>query len=98
MGSSAAYHLAARGNRVLGLEKFGPAHDQGSSHGGSRITRQSYFERPDYVPLLLRACELFEKLAQDTGREVIELTGGVMVGQPESLTVAGSRRSAEQWG
>jgi sarcosine oxidase len=98
MGSSAAYHLAARGNRVLGLEKFGPAHDQGSSHGGSRITRQSYFESPDYVPLLLRAYELFEKLAQDTGREVIKLTGGVMVGQPESLTVAGSRRSAEQWG
>jgi sarcosine oxidase len=98
MGSSAAYHLAARGQRVLGLEKFGPAHDQGSSHGGSRVTRQSYFESPEYVPLLLRAYELFDKLAQDTGREVIKLTGGVMAGQPESLTVAGSRRSAEQWG
>jgi sarcosine oxidase len=98
MGSSAAYHLAARGHRVLGLEKFGPAHDQGSSHGGSRVTRQSYFESPEYVPLLLRAYELFEKLAQDTGREVIKLTGGVMVGPPESLTVSGSRRSAEQWG
>jgi sarcosine oxidase len=98
MGSAAAYHLAARGHRVLGLEKFGPAHDQGSSHGGSRITRQSYFESPDYVPLLLRAYELFDKLARDSGRDVITLTGGVMVGPPDSLTVAGSRRSAEQWG
>ena len=98
MGSSAAYHLAARGQRVLGLEKFGPAHDQGSSHGGSRITRQSYFESPDYVPLLLRAYDLFDKLARDSGRDVITLTGGVMVGQPDSLTVSGSRRSAEQWG
>src|SRR5207245_1574000 len=44
MGSAAAYHLAARGQRVLGLEKFTPAHDKGSSHGGSRIIRQSYFE------------------------------------------------------
>ncbi|WP_033340329.1 N-methyl-L-tryptophan oxidase [Catenuloplanes japonicus] len=98
MGSSAAYHLAARGQRVLGLEKFGPAHDQGASHGGSRITRQSYFEDPAYVPLLLNAYELWERLARDSGADVITLTGGLMIGPPGSRTVAGSRRSAEQWG
>lgn len=98
MGSAAAYHLAARGRRVLGLERFGPAHDRGSSHGGSRITRQSYFEDPAYVPLLLRAYELWHRLARDAGRDVITLTGGVMVGRPDSRTVDGSRRSAEQWG
>jgi len=98
MGSAAAYHLAARGQRVLGLERFGPAHDRGSSHGDSRITRQSYFEDPAYVPLLLRAYELWDKLARDSGRDVITLTGGVMVGRPDSRTVDGSRRSAEQWG
>ena len=70
MGSAAAYHLAASGQRVLGLEKFTPAHDKGSSHGGSRIIRQSYFEDPAYVPLLLRAYELWDQLAADTGREV----------------------------
>jgi sarcosine oxidase len=98
MGSAAAYRLAARGQRVLGLEKFGPAHDRGASHGGSRITRQSYFEGPDYVPLLLRAYELWHELAALSGKEVIRLTGGVMVGRPASRTVAGSRQSAEQWG
>lgn len=98
MGSATAYHLAARGYRVLGLEKFGPAHDQGASHGGSRITRQSYFEGPDYVPLLLRAYELWDKLARDSGREVIRRTGGVMCGLPASRTVSGSLASAEQWG
>ena len=41
MGSAAAYHLAARGQRVLGLERHTPAHDKGSSHGGSRITRRT---------------------------------------------------------
>ena len=71
MGSAAAYHLAARGKRVLGLEKFTPAHDKGSSHGGSRIIRQSYFEDPAYVPLLLRAYELWDKLAADAQREVL---------------------------
>ncbi|MDP9792079.1 sarcosine oxidase [Catenuloplanes nepalensis] len=98
MGSSAAYHLAARGQRVLGLERFGPAHDQGASHGGSRITRQSYFEDPAYVPLLLRSYELWDRLAVDSGADVMTLCGGLMIGPPDSRTVAGSRRSAEQWG
>jgi sarcosine oxidase len=98
MGSAAAYHLAARGHRVLGLEKYGPAHDRGASHGGSRIIRQSYFEGPEYVPLLLRSYELFERLAADSGHDLIRLTGGLMVGRPDSRTVAGSRLSAERWG
>ena len=68
MGSAAAAHLAARGQRVLGLERFGPAHDRGSSHGGSRIIRQSYFEDPAYVPLLLRAYELWDQLRATPGR------------------------------
>lgn len=97
MGSAAAYHLAARGQRVLGLEKFTPAHDKGSSHGGSRIIRQSYFEDPAYVPLLLRAYELWDRLALDSAREVYRMTGGVFIGPPDSLTVAGSLRASRQW-
>src|SRR3954468_5036426 len=98
MGSAAAAHLAARGQRVLGLERFGPAHDQGSSHGGSRITRQAYFEDPAYVPLILRSYELWERLQRDSGRDLLTLTGGLFMGPPGSLTVEGSRRTAEQWG
>lgn len=97
MGSAAAYHLAARGQRVLGLEKFTPAHDRGSSHGGSRIIRQSYFEDPAYVPLLLRAYELWDRLASDSGREVYRMTGGLFIGPPDSLTVAGSLRASREW-
>jgi glycine/D-amino acid oxidase-like deaminating enzyme len=42
MGSAAAAHAALRGKRVLGLEQFQPAHDQGSSHGRSRVIRLAY--------------------------------------------------------
>lgn len=97
MGSAAAYHLAKRGLRVLGLEKFTPAHDKGSSHGGSRVIRQAYFEDPAYVPLLLRAYELWEELAQTSGQEVYRVTGGLFIGPPDSLTVAGSLRAALEW-
>ena len=94
MGSAAAAHLAARGLRVIGLERFGPAHALGSSHGGSRIIRQSYFEDPAYVPLLRRAYELWRKVEQDTGTELMTLTGGLYFGRPEMPIVAGALASA----
>ncbi len=98
MGSAAAYQLAGRGQRVLGLEKYTPPHEKGSSHGRSRIIRQAYFEDPAYVPLLLRAYELWEQLGRDSGEEVLTITGGLMVGQPDSDLVAGSRESADKHG
>src|SRR6478736_8048236 len=97
MGSAAAAHLAGRGVRVLGLERFGPAHALGSSHGGSRIIRQSYFEDPAYVPLLLRAYELWDQLETDSGADLMTLTGGLYFGPADSLTVAGSLRAAREW-
>lgn len=52
--------------QVLGLEQFEIAHDQGSSHGLSRIIRLAYFEDPSYVPLLKRSYELWRELEQKT--------------------------------
>jgi len=98
MGSAAAYRIAQRGLRVLGIDRHAPAHNQGSSHGGSRITRQAYFEDPAYVPLLLRAAELWPEVEAATGRRILHTTGGVMVGKSTSRTVAGSLASAQQWG
>lgn len=98
MGSAAAAHTAVRGQRVLGLEQFQPAHDQGSSHGRSRVIRLAYFEHPDYVPLLRRAYELWRQLESMSGRHVLQLTGGLMMGEPESAVVSGSLGSAKAYG
>ncbi len=98
MGSAAAYQLAARRQRVLGLERHTPAHDRGSSHGQSRIIRQAYFEDPAYVPLLLRAYELWRQIEAETGQDLLLATGGLMIGAPESGVVRGAIRSAEEWG
>ena len=46
MGSAAAYHLAKRGWRVLGIEQFSIPHEFGSSHGVTRIIRLAYSEHP----------------------------------------------------
>jgi sarcosine oxidase len=98
MGSATAYQLALRGKRVLGLEQFPPAHDRGSSHGHSRVIRQAYFEDPAYVPLLLRAYELWRQIERETGATLLTVTGGLMIGPPDSQTVQGARHSAEEWG
>ena len=94
MGSAAAYHLASRGKRVLGIEQFAPAHDKGSSHGGSRIIRQAYYEHPAYVPLVLRAYELWEQLEHDSASDLLRITGGLAIGPPGSEVVQGTIASA----
>lgn len=96
MGSAAAYHAAQRGQRVLGIERYTIAHTLGSSHGRSRIIRQAYFEHPAYVPLLLRAYELWRQIERDSGTHLLTITGGLMIGSPESHTVAGALRSAQE--
>ena len=97
-GSAVVAELASRGLRVLGIEQHGVAHDLGSSHGGSRVIRQAYFEDPAYVPLLLRAYERWRELELATGTQLLTETGGLMVGPRSSKTVTGSLASAEQWG
>ena len=58
-GSSALWRLAARGVDVVGIERFGAGHGQGSSHGETRLFRVACQEHPDLVPLARRAGELW---------------------------------------
>ena len=98
MGSAACYHLAGRGVRVLGLERFGVPHGMGSAHGHSRMIRLAYFEHPDYVPLLRRSYALWDELSAELGRPVIHVTGGLMLGPPGAEVLEGSLRSAREHG
>ena len=93
-GSGALYHLARRGVRVLGIEQFGVAHDRGSSHGETRIIRKAYFEHPDYVPLLVRAYELWRELESECGRTLMHLGGLMLAGPPEGEAIAGAKLAA----
>jgi sarcosine oxidase len=93
-GSAAADSLAQRGLRVLGLDRFSPPHTTGSSHGGSRIIREAYFEDGAYVPLVRRAYELWHDLEQRSGETLLVPTGGMTIGAPDGALVRGARQSA----
>ncbi|TDR94967.1 N-methyl-L-tryptophan oxidase [Enterovirga rhinocerotis] len=90
MGSAACWHLARRGVRVLGLERFDIPHTMGSSHGFNRIIRLAYFEDPSYVPLLRRAYENWRELESRFGEQLLFITGSVDAGPAGSAMVEGS--------
>ncbi|MFC4029879.1 FAD-dependent oxidoreductase [Streptomyces polygonati] len=85
MGSSAAWHLAARGDEVVLLEQFAPGHDRGSSHGSSRIFRLAYAD-PFYLGLAVRALPLWQRLEEETGIGVLALTGAVDHGPARTVS------------
>jgi monomeric sarcosine oxidase len=97
VGSSAAFHLARRGQSVLALERFSPGHDRGSSHGQTRIIRKAYFEHADYVPLLQRAYVLWAELEQLTALQLYEPVGLVEFGPPDGVVVSGVLGCAEKY-
>ena len=90
MGSAALAGLARRGARALGVERFAPGHDNGSSHGGTRVIRLGYFEHPSYVPLLRRAYELWRELEAASGRKLLHITGIAEIGSPDGAVVRGT--------
>src|SRR6202171_1220705 len=96
MGIPAAFHLAKNARVLLGLYCFTPPHSYGSSHGQTRIIREAYFEHPLYVPLVQRAYELWTELERLSGRDLLRITGGLMIGRPDGALVSGARCSAEQ--
>lgn len=98
MGSATLYHLARRGVRVLGIEQFAPLHNRGSSHGDSRIIRETYFEHPLYVPLVQRAHELWRELESASGTKLLTVNGGLMIGWADWSVVTGTLRSAREHG
>ncbi|MCX7622475.1 MAG: N-methyl-L-tryptophan oxidase [Thermomicrobium sp.] len=98
MGAAAVSAVARRGYRVVGLEQYPPFHARGSSHGKTRIIREAYFESSEYVPLVQRSYQLWEELAERTGRRLLLVTGGVSIGRPDSPFITGARESAVRHG
>ncbi len=96
VGSAALFHLAKAGLRVLGLDRFPPGHDRGSSHGESRVIRRSYFEHSNYVPLLNTAYQLWDELSELAGQSLLHRTGVLYFGDPNGVVVKGVLESARQ--
>jgi sarcosine oxidase len=98
MGSAAAASLARRGCRVIGLERYWPTHDHGSSHGESRAIRLAYFSDPAHVPFAQEAYSLWQRLERDSGTELLTPCDAVIVGPENGQELRASITVAEQLG
>jgi len=86
LGSAAAWHLARRGHRVVGLERFELGHTRGASHDTSRILRHSY-HTPGYVELTLEAYADWADLEEAAGERLVTTVGGLDLFPPDPAIV-----------
>jgi len=82
VGSAALYQAAKLGAAVIGIDRFTPPHEQGSSHGETRITRQAIGEGREFVPLVLRSNEIWNELEADSGRSLLTRNGCLVLAVP----------------
>lgn len=87
MGSASLYHLAARGVKVLGLDRFNPPHNRGSSHGETRITRLVTGEGDVFVPIVQRSHQLWRELEAATGETLFTQTGVLYLGNKDGALI-----------
>ena len=91
-GLSICARLGLAGHDVSGFEQFEPLHERGSSHGDTRIMRLSPGEGEIYLRLARRSAPLWRTWEGLAGRPLIDWTGGLMAGPPDSVFVAACQR------
>ena len=97
VGAATAYQLAQRGQRVALLERFGFAHDKGSSHGHSRIFRFAY-DTPDYARLAMDALRAWRELEDDAGEQLFTHTGGLDLGPSGTVSLEQTAQALQMVG
>ena len=81
VGSATLHRLALLGVKAIGIDRFDPPHDRGSTHGETRITRLSIAEGPAYVPLARRSHAIWRELEAQTGETLFAQIGMLVIGE-----------------
>ncbi|MCH2693732.1 MAG: N-methyl-L-tryptophan oxidase [Acidobacteriia bacterium] len=94
MGSFAALELAKRKLSVIGFDKYSPPHEEGSHGGDTRAFRTVYTEHPNYVPLIKRSLQIWDRLAEEWDLPLLTRSGVISIGDPQSELIKGIVQSA----
>lgn len=97
VGAAAGYYAAMSGLSVLMLDSHTPPHRHGSHHGDTRIIRHAYGEGEKYVPLVLRAQQLWEKLEEVSAVQLFHRSGVLNIGPATSEFMRNVENSATQY-
>lgn len=64
---------------MLGLDRFAPPHDLGSSHGETRITRAAVGEGGAYAPLVAASHRIWRELEAETSEDLFRACGAIVI-------------------
>lgn len=78
-GAATLYQLAKAGVSAIGIDRFAPPHDRGSSHGDTRITRAGVGEGAAYTPLVARSHQIWRELEADAGEQLYLACGHLLI-------------------
>jgi sarcosine oxidase len=98
VGSWALHSASSHGTKAIGVEMFDLGHAKGSSHGGARVTRNAYFEHPDYVPLIRWSTDHIRALEREVGESLMERCGTLLLARRGADLLTASAESARQFG
>lgn len=82
MGAATLFQLARMGVRAVGIDRHAPPHTMGSTHGETRVTRLAIGEGDAYVPFAMRSHEIWRALEAETGEDLFDQCGYVMIAPP----------------
>ena len=95
-GSSTLYQLSKTGKKVLGIDSFSIGHNNGSSHGESRMIRFSYSNGEHYVPMLLRSKEIWKEIENESKESLLFQKGALFAGEEDHPTLIDAKESADK--
>ena len=97
VGAAAAWYANQAGLNVLMIDRAHPPHREGSHHGESRLIRHAYGEGARYVPLVLRAQQLWDELEQRCGERIMQRSGVINLAPVNSEFIRNVRQSADEF-
>jgi sarcosine oxidase len=94
-GSATLFQLANRGVDVVGIDRFDPPHEMGSTHGESRGSYEAgAFGSAHHAPFSRRTIELWRELEAETGQQLFFQRGILIMGPSDSDMVRKTREAS----
>lgn len=97
VGTAAGWYATRAGLKVLMIDSAHPPHQEGSHHGATRLIRHAYGEGARYVPLVLRAQQLWDELEQQCGERIMHRSGIINLSPANSPFITNVIESARQF-
>jgi len=97
VGAAAGWYATRAGLKVLMIDSAHPPHQEGSHHGATRLIRHAYGEGARYVPMVLRAQQLWDELETLSGERIMHRSGIINLSPAASPFIANVIESARQF-